>query len=198
MDPLALLFGSVTKARVLDTLLSRAGESFHLRGLAQAAGTDPGNTSKLLKTLVDSGIVLALPEQPSTRYSINLRSPLVPALRQLVACAGALVSDLRGVASGLDAEYVGIYGSMATGTDVADSDVDVLLVGEMGAVAAQAAFKALGRKHHKVINVVAVRAAQLPDRLQSGAAFWVSVATNPRIDLKGDWHDVAQREATAG
>jgi len=196
-DALKILFGSQTKARVLELLVSRSTESFHLRGLAQAAGTDPGNTSKLLATLVESGLVLAVPGQPSTRYAINPHSPLVPPLRQLVIRAGALMNELRAVAASLDAEYVGVYGSVAAGTDDADSDVDVLVVGELGVVAAQTAFKAVGRKHGKSVNVVAVSAATLSDCLRGDSAFWASVANSPRIDLKGAWNDVAQREATA-
>lgn len=41
--------------------LSHPSETYHLRGLAQVAGTDSGNTSKLLKLLVSRGrIILGL------------------------------------------------------------------------------------------------------------------------------------------
>jgi len=193
-----IIFGGKTKARILDVLLSHPSESYHLRGLALAAGTDSGNTSKLLKLLVEGGLVLAAPDRHSTRYSINSRSPLVPPLRQLVACAGALMADLRSVAAGIDAAYIGVYGSVAAGTDDADSDIDVLVVGDLSVVAAQAAFKAIGRKHRKTVNAVAVTAAELAKKLRSGAAFWTSIADGKKIDLKGAWIDVASREATAG
>jgi uncharacterized protein len=197
-DPLITLFGGKTKARILSMLLSHPGESFHLRGLAQAAGTDSGNTSKLLKSLVESGLVVATADRQSTRYAINSQSLLVAPLRQLVACAGALMLDLRTVASGMAADYVGVYGSMAAGTDDASSDIDVLVVGNLSAVAAQTAFKAMGRKHGKTVNVVAVSAAELKHKLSEGGAFWTAVAEGQKIDLKGAWADVAQREATAG
>lgn len=197
-DPLVTIFGGKTKARILEVLLSHPSESYHLRGLAQAAGTDSGNTSKLLKQLVEGGLVLAAPDRHSTRYSINSRSLLVPPLRQLVACAGALMVDLGIVAAGIDAAYIGVYGSVAAGTDDADSDIDVLVVGDLSVVAAQTAFKAIGRKHRKTVNVVAVTAAELAKNLRSGAAFWKSIAEGKKIDLKGAWIDVANSEATAG
>jgi hypothetical protein len=196
-DPLGTLFGGKTKARVLGVLLAHPGESFHLRGLAQAAGTDSGNTSKLLKRLVADGIVLAAPDRHSTRYSINGRSPLVAPLRQVFVCAGAMMSDLQAVASGLEAEYVGIFGSVAAGTDGAGSDVDVLVVGDLSALAAQAAFKATARKHGKAVNVLAVTAPELGQKLRSGEAFWTAVADGKRIDLKGAWSDVALSQTTA-
>lgn len=197
-DPLVTIFGGKTKARILDVLLSHPNESFHLRGLAQAAGTDSGNTSRLLKMLVEGGLVLAAPDRHSTRYSINARSPLAAPLRQLVACAGSLMVDLRAVVSAIDAAYVGIYGSVAAGTEDVSSDIDVLVVGDLSGVAAQTAFKAVGRKHRKSINVVAVTASELGQKLRDSGVFWTSVAEGKKIDLKGTWTDVAHSEATAG
>ena len=52
INALATLFGGMTKTRILEVLLTHPSESFHLRGLALAAGTDSGNTSKMLKLLV--------------------------------------------------------------------------------------------------------------------------------------------------
>lgn len=196
-NPLVAIFGGTTKARVLDVLLSHPSETYHLRGLAQAAGTDSGNTSKLLKLLVECGLVLAAPDRRSTRYSINSRSPLVAPLRQLVACAGSLMVDLRAVADGIAARYVGVYGSVASGTDDANSDVDVLVVGDLSVVTAQAAFKAVGRKHDKAVNVVAATTSELARKLRGGGAFWTSIAEGKKIDLKGAWIDVANSQATA-
>jgi len=196
-DPLVTIFGGKTKARILDVLLSHPSESYHLRGLAQAAGTDSGNTSKLLKQLVDGGLVLAAPDRHSTRYAINTRSPLVAPLRQLVACAGSLMVDLRTVAEAVDAVYIGVFGSVAAGTDDALSDIDILVVGNLNVVAAQTAFKAVGRKHRKPVNVVAVTVAELGEKLRAGGAFWNSIANDRKIDLKGAWIDVANSQATA-
>lgn len=196
-DPLVTLFGGKTKTLILGVLLSNPGESYHLRGLAQAAGTDSGNTSKLLRLLVAGGLVLAAQDRHSTRYSINTSSPLVAPLRQLVACAGSLMVDLRAVADGIEAAYIGVFGSVAAGTDDSHSDVDVLIVGNMSTVAAQAAFKAVGRKHRKSVNAVAVTASGFAHQLEAGGAFWSSIAEGKRIDLKGAWTDVANSQATA-
>ena len=196
-DALSTILGGQTKARVLEVLVFHPGESYHLRGLAHAAGTDSGNTSKLLRSLVDLQLVLAARDSHSTRYTINDRSPLTAPLRQLFVCAGSLMVDLRAVAKGLKAAYVAVFGSVAGGTDHSSSDVDILVVGAVSGVSAQAAFKVAGRKHHRTVNVVAVTQAELNKRLAEGGAFWTSVAQEKRIDLKGAWADVAIGEPTA-
>jgi hypothetical protein len=116
-------------------LLSNPDQTYHLRGLAQAAGTDSGNTSKLLRVLVDGGVVRALPDSPSTRYAINPDSPLAEPLRALFARAGSLMEDLRTRAQTLAATYIAVFGSQAAGTADALSDVDVLVVAKREAVA---------------------------------------------------------------
>ena len=195
-DALATLLGGQTKARILDVLVSHPGESYHLRGLANAAGTDSGNTSKLIRSLVKMGLVLAARDSHSTRYSINDRSPLTGPLRQLVACAGALMADSRAVADGIPASYIGVFGSFAAGTDDIESDVDVLVVGDINGVTAQAAFKAAGRKHHRSVNAVAVTQTELTRHLAEGGAFWTAVVNGKRIDMKGSWADVAISKST--
>ena len=192
-DALATLFGGQTKARILEVLASHPGQSFHLRGLAHAAGTDSGNTSKLLRSLVASQLVLAAPDSHSTRYSLNEGSPLARPLRELVASAGALRADLIAAAKPLGAAYVGVFGSVGAGTDGAASDVDVLVVGDVNGVAAQAAFKAVGRKHRRTINALAVTEAELVRHLAEAGAFWRSIADGKRSDLHGDWDHVAKR-----
>jgi len=190
-DSLAMLFGGQTKARILEVLASRPGESFHLRGLAHAAGMDSGNTSRILRPLVRAGVVLETDDGRAARYALNDRSPVARPLRELVAAAGSLMVDLRAAAVGLDALYVGIFGSVAQGKDDVHSDVDVLVVGPANSVQAQAAFKPVGRKHRREINTLAITREQLAQHLAEGGAFWSSVATNRRIDIQGDWHDVA-------
>jgi len=198
-DALAFLLGGRTKVRILEVLLLHPQQSFHLRGLATAAGTDAGNTSRILRGLVDTGLVLGVPDSHSMRYSINDRSPLTQPLRQLIVCAGSLLNDLREAASTLaEAEYVGVFGSVANGSDDMSSDVDVLVIGSLGAVAAQAAFKAVGRKHRRTVNAVAVSSEGLASHLVGGDAFWASIARGPRIDLRAMWpHDGASISAIA-
>ena len=196
-DPLVTIFGGKTKARILNVLLSNPDESYHLRGLAQAAGTDSGNTSKLLRSLVASGLVIAVPDQRSTRYAVNTNSPLVGPLRQLIVCAGSLMVDLRSVADDIAAAYICVFGSVAAGTDDSKSDIDVLIVGHLSAVAAQLAFKPVSRKHRKAVNVVAITPSSLARHLAEGSAFWAGVAAGRRIELKGTWGDVANSPATS-
>jgi predicted nucleotidyltransferase len=193
---LIALLGSETKVRVLDVLLAHPDESFHLRGLAQAAHTDSGNTSKTLRLLVESGLVLNEADSRAKRYRINPRSPLTAGLREMFRSEGALVADLRQVAQSMAADYVGVYGSMANGTDDEHSDVDVLVVADMSAVDAQAAFKPVSRTHGRAVHTLVVSKHKLHEQLAGKSAFWSSLEQDKKIDLQGEWNDIAIRQGS--
>jgi predicted nucleotidyltransferase len=97
------------------------------------------------------------------------------------------------VANGLEGT-VAIYGSVARGEDQPQSDVDVLVIGPMSTIMAQAAFKPVSRAYGRSINANAVAQKDLIAQLDAGSAFWRDVLTGPLIKLKGEIpHEVSRR-----
>lgn len=190
---LAYLFGSQAKARLLSVLLSNPHGAYHLRGLAAAAGVESGNAVKMLRALVAAQLVKQLPDARGARYQADERSPLFAALRQLFLAADALLQDLRAVADNLQAEEVHVFGSMARGTAAPDSDVDILVVGDLSTIEAQAAFKPVARKHKREVSVLVVDRDTLRKQAAEGTPFWRDVLAHPVITLRGIPLDAALR-----
>jgi predicted nucleotidyltransferase len=193
---LAYLFGSHAKARLLQVLFSNPHDAYHLRGLATAAGVESGNAVKMLRGLVAAQLVKQVADARGTRYQADDRSPLFAALRQLFLAADALLQDLRSVAGNLQAEEVHVFGSMARGTAAADSDIDILVVGDLSTIEAQAAFKPVARKHKREVSVLVVDPDTLRKQAAEGTPFWQDVLAHPVITLKGIPLDAALRPPT--
>ncbi|HSV45194.1 MAG TPA: nucleotidyltransferase domain-containing protein [Ramlibacter sp.] len=189
------LLGSETRARLLSALFMEP-RGYHLRGLAAAAGVDSGNALKTLRALVDAGIVAQMPDARGPVYQVNKASPLTEPLRELFMRAGGLLQDLQKVADGMAAEQVHVFGSYARGTSRPDSDVDVLVIGDVSAIEAQAAFARVGRKHHKKIDVLAMSRQQLAEAAAEGSAFLQELRSNRLVTLKGGTLDAAIGQAT--
>jgi len=185
-DSLSFLFGSEARARLLRTLFCHPQEAYHLRGLAAAAGVDSGNASKALKGLTEAHLVKIVSDSRGPRYQADDRSPLFRPLRDLFLVSGELLKDLEEVARQLPAEQILIFGSVAKGTDGPKSDVDVLVVGDLSSIEAQAAFSPVGRKHNRSVNVMAVDRATLSRQVAEGSIFWRDVLENKVIMLKGE------------
>jgi predicted nucleotidyltransferase len=183
---LAYLFGSRAKASLLGVLFSNPHEAYHLRGLAAMAGVESGNAVKMLRALVGAQLVKEVADPRGIRYQADDRSPLFAALRQLFLAANALLQDLRRIADTLQAEEVHVFGSMARGTAAPDSDVDILVVGDLSTIEAQAAFKPVARKHKREVSVLVVDRDTLRKQAAEGTPFWRDVLAHPIITLKGD------------
>ncbi len=184
------LCGSEQRYRVLRTLFENPGRAYHLRGLATAAGVDASNVSKLLPKLIAAGLVEREAGEPNTRYRARWDNPLLQALKVLFSQASTLIAELREVAKTLDGD-VAIFGSSAGGTDTPDSDLDVLVVGRVSQISAQAAFKPVARRYKRQINVTVIERKKLVQELAEGSQFWTGVLSGVTVPLKGALPHVA-------
>jgi predicted nucleotidyltransferase len=179
------LFGGELRYRILRALLEEPGREFHLRGLASAAAVDSGNAHRLLKRLIDAGVCEQVAALPYPKYRARQDNPLLPELARLFSRGTGLINAIRDVAQGLEGA-VAVYGSVARGEDKPQSDVDVLVIGPLSTIMAQAAFKPVARAYDRRINANAVTEADLVSQLEAGSAFWRDVLSGPLLKLKGD------------
>ncbi len=196
--PLSTLFGGELKARLLDTLTRFPDEAFHLRGLAAAARVESGNALKTLRALHSTGLVKVSSDGRGMRYQLDARSPLAQPLRQLFLVASGLMAELKLVAESLPVSQVLVFGSTAQGTARAESDVDVLVIGDMSSIEAQAAFKPVARQHGRPVNVMVIEAQALTEQLAAGSEFWRAILRGPIIMLKGEDIHAAFGESAVG
>lgn len=110
---------------------------------------------------------------------LSLRSKVIP--------GGAWHQQFVDVAQSIGADYVGIFGSVAAGTDNRHSDIDVLVIGNVGTLQAQILFSPLNRKLKANIQVMAARKEWIENEVKHGSVFWRTVYDSPRIDLAGTW-----------
>lgn len=191
------LFGGELRYRILRVLFEEPGRELHLRGLAAAAAVDSGNAHRMLRKLVEAGICEQVAGIPYPKYRARRDHPFYPELTRLFSRGRDLINAIRGVADGLEGT-VAIYGSVARGEDLPQSDVDVLVIGPISTIMAQAAFKPVARAYDRKINANAVTAKDLISQLDAGSAFWRDVLTGPLIKLKGEVPDAVARRLREG
>jgi len=185
------LFGGAQRYRVLAALFEEPGRSFGLRELASATGVDSGNLSRWLKRWVDVGLV-ERSDTPLPRFKASsdpLLAPLVSLFRQ----GGELVDDLKkaiGAMKGVSAAAV--FGSFARQDTNAQSDIDVLVIGELSELKVNAALKPLSRKHARDFNATVMAAAEFQRLASRADGFVMEILERPIIDLKGSIHEAAK------
>lgn len=127
-----LLF-SEYRRRVLGLLLLHPDEQYHLREIARLTATQPGTLGRELKKLVQAGILKEVAVGNQRIYSADLDCPvhaeLASILRKTSGLVDVLLEALLPLASKI--EHAFVFGSVAGGKATNNSDIDLLLVGEL-------------------------------------------------------------------
>jgi len=84
---LAKLFGSVSRARIIELLVSHAGRAFYQREIMFETGLSLHPTQRELENLVDLEIVKKRETNDRVYYEINTHSPLFKPLREICETA---------------------------------------------------------------------------------------------------------------
>ena len=118
--------------RVLGLLFGQPTRRFQSAELIRLARSGTGATHRLLQRLSETGLVRASKEGHQKYYQANAESPVFEELhgliRKTVGLAGPLQEALAPVATRIQAAFV--YGSVASGQDRADSDIDLMVIAE--------------------------------------------------------------------
>lgn len=131
MSIAAALF-SDSQARLFRWLFGQPERSYHLSELRRLSGLGSASLQRELNRLVDAGLVVSERVGNLRRFQANLQSPvyteLVALTRKTLGAEPLLREALQPITARLQVAF--IYGSVAKQTDTAQSDIDLLLVGE--------------------------------------------------------------------
>jgi predicted nucleotidyltransferase len=121
-----------SQARVYRWLFGQPERGYHLSELRRLTGLGSASLQRELKRLTEAGLVRSERVGNLRRFQANPQSPvyaeLVALTRKSLGVEAMLREALRPLAPRLRAAWV--YGSVAKQTDKAESDIDVMVVGE--------------------------------------------------------------------
>jgi predicted nucleotidyltransferase len=186
-----LLFGTYRK-KVLSQLLLHPDADYHVRELARLTGTAAGTLHKELARLATAGLLLRKVQGNQVRYQANQQCPVFPELAGLLRKTTGAAEILTTALMALKPDVAFIFGSMASGSEAAGSDVDVLVITHAGFAdvvrATHPAQAELGRE----VNPVVYSAAEFKRRIESQDPFMAELLAKPKIFLIGTQDDLSQ------
>jgi len=165
-----------------------------VRQLTPLIGEDATNISRELARLEKMGVLTSSSEGRQKYYQANPRCPLFPELKALVVKTAGVGGVLRSAleASGERIVVAFIFGSFARGGQGRDSDIDLMVVGDVAfgeVVSALAgAQAALGRE----INPTVYGADELRAKLKADHHFLKTIMGEKKVFLIGDEHELAR------
>lgn len=187
-----LLFPNRYRRAVLSMLLMNPERRVHLRELARLTGASPGTLKKELDALTEAGLLNVQRVGNQTHFSANAQHPVYPELsgliRKTTGLHDVLARALEPLADGVVAAFV--FGSVASGTEAAHSDVDLMVIGtaSFGEVvnAVYEAQAAIGRE----INPKVMKREEWQAKRSAGQAFLNEVMHKPKLFILGTADDL--------
>jgi predicted nucleotidyltransferase len=183
----SLLFGGY-RGRVLGLLLLHPEQHYHVREIARLTATSAGTLHKELDRLAQAGLLLREKVGNQLHYGANRQSPIFEELASILRKTSGLADVLRDALLSLDAhiEVALIFGSVARGAEQAGSDVDLLLIGDLGFGDAVRALHGVQETIHREINPVVMSSEEYRRKFAAGDGFLRDILAKEKLFLKGD------------
>jgi predicted nucleotidyltransferase len=197
-QPLSALLFPGYRRRVLGLLLLHPEESLHGREIARRTGLASGTLNRELVLLVDAGLLKRERRGNQVLYGAERACPvyeeLASILRKTSGVAEVLAAALAPSKERIRAAFV--YGSLASGRERVGSDVDLMIVGEIGFGEAvrllHPAQKTIGRE----IAPKVYGAAEWARKQRAPDAFLREVLAGPRIFVIGSERELGEPPRT--
>ena len=181
------LFASSARAKVLTLLLTNSASRFYQRQIQSLTGLPPRAVQREVERLESLGLLVRQVEGNRVYYSVDRGFALYPELKGLVLKTTGLGDALREqVSRKHDIQLAFIYGSYAANQETADSDIDLLVVGAVGAVELHSLVRGAQDTLCREINYSAYSSSEFQEKARAGDSFLRNVLNGPKIYLKGD------------
>ncbi|MFZ0964122.1 MAG: nucleotidyltransferase domain-containing protein [Terriglobia bacterium] len=187
------LFGQTRRA-LLALLYGHPDEAYYLRQLVRAGGLGLGAVQREVKRLAEAGILRRTVRGHQVYYQANPECPVFAELKGLVVKTAGAADVLREALAPLGGriKVAFIYGSMARLQQKNASDVDLLVVGEVGFGEVVAALRNAQELLHREINPTVYSPAEFRSKLMARHHFLSSVLRNEKVFVIGDEHELAR------
>ena len=186
------LFSKVQRC-VLGLLYGNPDRSFYANELFRLAGSGTGAVVRELAKLTASGLVTVNKIGNQKHYQANRAAPIFEELRGIVlktfGMADVLRQGLLPVSGRIAVAF--IYGSVAKGTDTAESDVDVMVIGDgIDYPEVYSALMPVEEQLGRKINPSIYSNGDVLQKLKKGNAFLTRIMAQQKIFLIGSDRDL--------
>lgn len=190
MNTLAELLSSRVKAETFRLLFGIPGRELHVREIERQSGLADATVRQELKRLSRLGVVEARRDGNRTYYHANDRHPLYPDIRNLVLKTSGLVDLLREALAHPGVRVAFVFGSLANGTDNAQSDVDLLVVGALGLRQLSRLLSGVSAKVGREVNPHVFTIEEYARRKKARDHFVSTLLRGPKLFVVGSEHEL--------
>lgn len=184
---------------VLALLVSTPGQELHTREIARRVKADAHPVQRALEQLLGQGLVDSRRLGNLRLWSLAVRNPLIPSLREVLRRTTGPAARLRErltEMSGVQLAF--LFGSYAAGRDKLGSDVDLFVIGSPDWRRLSKELASLSDEIGREINPVVWSVDDLRSPTSAQAHFLRRLVRDPKIWLVGDDHELERTRSSVG
>ena len=174
-----------TQQQVLGLLYSKPDRSYYTNEILRLTGMGVATVKRELDRMVAAGILTLRRQGNQRHYQASPKCPVYPELLGIVRKSLGVVDVLRGALEPLaeQIETAFVFGSIARGKESPFSDIDLMVVGEVGFSDITAALYPAQQSLSRDINPRIYRGAEWREILEQPNAFVRDILSNPRLNI---------------
>jgi uncharacterized protein len=190
---LAPLFTRTTQG-VLATTVLRPEREWYLSDLASHLDVRPSSLQRTLGKLSRAGILIRREDGNRVYYRPNLKCPILEELAGIFVKTIGIADPIRAALAPLakQVRVAFIHGSIAENRERSDSDVDIIIVGEVPGPELAFVLRPLEDRLGREINVTRYTPQEFAIKVAEGNHFVSAVLRKKRVFLIGGEHELDQ------
>jgi DNA-binding transcriptional ArsR family regulator len=180
-----------TRQAILSATLGAPERWWYMRELARHLRLSPSSLQRELASLVRGGILLQRHEGKHVYFKAAAESPIFPELEGLILKTVGLADVIRQVLKPLAdrIQWAFIYGSVARSEEHSASDVDLMIIGDVGLGEVSSPLRKAERRVNRAVNPTTYTKDEFAAKTKSNNHFVATVIRSKKLFILGDPHE---------
>lgn len=181
------IFGSRTRAKALSWFYMHSDESFFVRQIAIILKEDSTNLSRELASLEKVGILSSTRQGNLKYFRANKECSFFNELKGLILKTVGVIGEIKAAIEELTGiKYAFVYGSFAKGEENADSDLDLIIIGDVDFDKLDSLISKFEKMSGRTINHIIYDHKEFLSKKKAKDGFITDVLKDKKIMLAGD------------
>lgn len=189
MSSLEKLLSSKVRAEIFRLLFATRDTELHVRELARRSKLNEATLRQELAKLKELDLVLGRRDGNRVYFKANQGHPIYSDIHSLVLKTTGLVDVLRKALESADIAVAFVFGSVAAGKEAAHSDVDFMVIGNIGLRTLSSRLSEISSQVGREINPHVMTEVEYRQRLKAKDHFVTHVLSGPKLFVRGNAND---------
>lgn len=182
-----------TRSKILATLLLQPEKRWFLTELAQHLGTQPSSLQREVEALSKAGLLEQTKDGRRVYFKADTNSPVFSDLKGLLEKTAGMIPILREEvdAFGDRIKLAFVYGSTARSEESSESDVDLMIVGDVGLSDLVPSLRRAERRFGRPVNPTVYSSKEFKTKALNHDHFLTTVLRGAKQFVKGNDGELA-------